>query len=234
MFRKRTPQGQDPPRPDEDAARRGFGPSEGVTSHTGADHGLVESGITEGEVDSNEDLPALQTYKVVYKGGHPDYPKAKVGALLFALLPDAFRLSPTTGTKKWFSGLSIPYSEVLDLQVVGRQVSTVEGLLGGLDSRQLNQDNNIHIRYGEIGHEILLRLEMLTGVTVMGQAGKCRELEDRLRNLGVREKFAKVLSVTESVTDIPDQIAKLAALRDQSVLSAEEFEAKKTELLGRM
>jgi uncharacterized membrane protein YdbT with pleckstrin-like domain len=33
---------------------------------------------------------------------------------------------------------------------------------------------------------------------------------------------------------IPDQIAKLAALRDQGHISHEEFEAKKSELLGRM
>lgn len=33
---------------------------------------------------------------------------------------------------------------------------------------------------------------------------------------------------------IPDQIAKLAALRDQGILSEEEFQVKKQELLGRM
>ena len=34
--------------------------------------------------------------------------------------------------------------------------------------------------------------------------------------------------------DIPAQIAALAALRDQGAITAEEFEAKKTELLSRM
>ena len=34
--------------------------------------------------------------------------------------------------------------------------------------------------------------------------------------------------------DIPDQIGKLAVLRDQGVLTQEEFEAKKKELLSRM
>jgi hypothetical protein len=33
---------------------------------------------------------------------------------------------------------------------------------------------------------------------------------------------------------IPDQIAKLSALRDQGVLTEDEFQAKKAELLGRM
>ncbi len=35
-------------------------------------------------------------------------------------------------------------------------------------------------------------------------------------------------------TDAADQIAKLAALRDQGAITAEDFEAKKDELLGRM
>lgn len=34
--------------------------------------------------------------------------------------------------------------------------------------------------------------------------------------------------------DIPDQIRKLGELRDAGVLTAEEFEAKKAELLARM
>ena len=124
-----------------------------------------------------DDVPALETYKVVYLGGHPDFPKAKAGTILFALLPDAFRLSPTTATKNWFGGLFIPYSEVRDLQIVGRQVSTLEGILGGLDSRQLNQDNNIHITYRKGDQEILLRLEMLTGVTVMGRLTSAASLK---------------------------------------------------------
>jgi hypothetical protein len=33
---------------------------------------------------------------------------------------------------------------------------------------------------------------------------------------------------------IPDQIAKLSALRDQGVLTEDEFQMKKQELLGRM
>ena len=34
--------------------------------------------------------------------------------------------------------------------------------------------------------------------------------------------------------DIPDQIRKLAALRDEGLLTADEFEAKKSDLLGKM
>ena len=82
--------------------------------------------------------------------------------------------------------------------------------------------------------EIVLRLEMLTGVTVMAQAGKCREFEDRLRNLGIRQKFQTATQPGGGQDDIPGQIAKIAALRDNGILSEEEFQNKKAELLERL
>lgn len=84
----------------------------------------------------------------------------------------------------------------------------------------------------------MLRFEMLTGVTVPGQAKKCREFSDRLRVLGIRDKFrgdpAAAAADGAGGSSIPDQIAQLASLRDQGVLSSAEFEAKKGELLRRM
>lgn len=189
------------------------------------------------DVDEPGSQDALVSYKVNYRGGHPDYPKPKVSGLNFGIYPDRFELQPTNAAKKWFRGLSIPYSQVRDLQIVARNVGTAEALLGGLNSRQLNQDNHIHISYDSDGHPIVLRLEMLTGVSVMGQAKKCRELEDRLRNLGVRDKFSLGISmapVLPSSDDILDQIAKLAALKSEGILSDDEFQAKKAELLGRL
>jgi len=72
---------------------------------------------------------------------------------------------------------------------------------------------------------------------VFGQAKKCRELEDRLRNLGIQEKFlttAPSEPTPSAALDIPTQIAKLAELRDQGILTNEEFEQKKTDLLNRL
>jgi hypothetical protein len=113
-------------------------------------------------------------------------------------------------------------------------------LLGGLNSRQLNQKNNVEITYLEGGRELVVRFEMISGVSVMGQARKCRELMDRIRNIGARDQFIKastpapMITTTAPPLDIPDQIAKLAALRDSGVLSEEEFAAKKSELLKRL
>lgn len=45
---------------------------------------------------------------------------------------------------------------------------------------------------------------------------------------------APVAQVNQPALDIPEQIQKLASLRDAGILSADEFEAKKAELLARM
>lgn len=189
-----------------------------------------------------EEEDALEVYKVVYKGGHPDLPKAKSGEIRLLLMPDELQLHPTIASKSYWNRVDIPYGDVLDLQIVGRQVSTFETVLGGLDSRQLDQDNNIHVQYVDpTGKEMTLRFEMLTGITVQGQAKRCRELEDRLRNHGIRDRFRGTPSAAVAPSpapdgggDIADQIAKLANLRDQGILNEEEFQAKKTTLLDRL
>ena len=180
----------------------------------------------------------LEIYKVIYRGGLAEIPKAKSAGIDLALTPDVFRLSPTLTSRKWWPELTIPYENVLDIEIVGRVVSSIEGILGGINSRQLNQDNNLHITFADtLGREVVLRLEMLSGVTVMGQAKKCREFEDRLRTLGIRRKFRSAPPTpieTGGGSGIPEQIAKLATLRDQGILTAEEFESAKQELLARL
>jgi putative oligomerization/nucleic acid binding protein len=196
---------------------------------------------------SAEEESAHEVYKVVYKGGHPDLPKAKTGEIRLLLMDDEFQLHPTIGSKSFWNRIDIPYGDVVDLRIVGRQVSTLESVLGGMDSRQLNQDNNIHIEHLDAeGKLTTLRFEMLTGITVQNQAKKCLELEDRLRNLGIRSRFRGTPTAAPAAAapadggggagggDIADQIAKLANLKDQGILSDEEFQTKKAELLDRL
>lgn len=181
----------------------------------------------------------IDTYGVIYLGGHPDYLNKKAGKIEFNVFDNRFELLPTIGTKSWFNGLEIRYENVLDFQITQRQVSTFEGIFGGLDSRQLNQANNIHITYASLSDdEIVLRLEMLSGFTVMGQASKCRQLEDRLNTNGIKKRFrakeTQVAPTSSGNDDITTIIMKLASLRDQGILSQDEFEMKKTDLLSRL
>ena len=111
----------------------------------------------------------------------------------------------------------------------------MEGILGGLDSRQLNQANNIQIQYDDSdGTTILIRLEMLTGFTVMRQAAKCRELEDRLSVNSIRSKFKPREGASNKAAGIPELLEKLASLMEKGILTQEEFDQKKKELLTRM
>jgi len=189
--------------------------------------GLFSKKIRESE-NNNTEQP-IESYKVTYRGGLLEYPKAKTGSIIFQIFPDRFELHPTIATK-WFSPLVIPYSYTSDLQIVQRQVGTAEGILGGLNSRQLNQANNIHISFTLKGQDVILRLEMLTGVTVMGQAKKCKELEDRLNTNGIRQKFAKVKSV-QSDANIAEQLSKLDELHNNGSLTDIEFTDAKNRLL---
>ena len=175
-------------------------------------------------------------YSVVYRGGHPDYPKEKNAAIDFFTCADRFEFHSTLSSKSWFNGIIIPFEKIKDLEIVQRQVGSLEGILGGLDSRQLNQANNIHIKYDLNGQEILLRVEMLSGITVMGQAKKCLEFQDRLKINNIRNKFLKVQSENKGMieNDIPTQLEKIKSLLDKGILTQEEFNNKKTELLSKM
>jgi hypothetical protein len=82
--------------------------------------------------------PELFHYKVIYRGGLPEYPDKKVSGIILAVHSGAFALRPTMGSKGWFRGLTIPYERVIGVTLEQRIVGTGQALLGGLNSRQLN------------------------------------------------------------------------------------------------
>jgi hypothetical protein len=182
---------------------------------------------------------ALATYSVTYLGGHPKYPKANAGGIRFSVFQDHFEMSPTMGSRGWFSGLIIPYDKVSNVEIAQRLVSGVEFVIAPLWSLGLKQLTNIHITFEESGGlDLILRLSMFTGFGVHGQARKCREFMDLLRVHGIQKKFRWNTKIANEQTglnaDIPAQIEKLAALRDKGILTENEFETKKTELLSKL
>lgn len=187
----------------------------------------------ESAIASAEGSRPIETYDVIYRGGLPELPKAKTGKIIMEIHSDRFLLKPTTGSKGFWNELAIPYSETSGVEIVERNVSTFEALAGGINSRQLNQKNNIHITFSGSAGPVQLRLEMLSGVTVMGQAKKCAEFEDRLRNFHIREQFSSSLASAPpaSTGNLADELGKLASLREQGLLSEEEFISAKARLL---
>lgn len=184
---------------------------------------------------------AIIRYGVTYKGGLAEYPKIKVGEEIgLNIMEDCFYLKPTIVSVKWFKEMSIPYDKIKKLEIVERKVSNAEWLLSSSDSdmKSMEQKNTIEISYVDSeGKNQLIRLEMLTGVSIYGQAKKCVEFMDVLRQNGILDKFTpeeNKSNVGGSEVDILGQIEKLASLKEKGILSEEEFAQKKTALLEKL
>ena len=183
----------------------------------------------------------LQRYEVTYRGGHPDYPMSKginkYPYIIMDVMPDRFSFLPKE-LSTWFSGFELPYSQVVSIDIVERTISFTESMLGsGNDNSDLRQKNVMEIKYvDKAGDEYVMRNEMLTGTTVMGQARVCQEMLDLLRAHKIlklfRGEIAKVTPVPTPQTDAVEQIKRMKELLEMGILTQEEFDAKKKQLLG--
>ena len=182
---------------------------------------------------------AIIRYEVIYIGGLPEYPKTKHGnAIGMNIMSDKFAFTKTGTSKDWFEGYEITYDSISDIHIEKRTISNAEMFLGGGNDANQQQENNICITFDtEDGKELMLRVEMLTGTTIYGQAAKCREFMDVLRQndiLKIIKANAKDESSHNSQPDVLEQIEKLAKLKAAGVLTEEEFQQKKAALLERM
>jgi len=183
---------------------------------------------------------AIIRYAVVYNGGLAAYPKAKSGEIGLNIMEDCFYLKPTITSVEWFEEIAIPYDKTQKVEIVERKISNAEWLLSssGSDMKSMEQKNNIEISYEDAdGKKQLIRLEMLTGVSIYGQAGKCVEFMDVLRQNGILDRFVgetDKANVGRSEKDVLQQIEKLAQLKEKGILSETEFEEKKATLLEKL
>lgn len=73
---------------------------------------------------------------------------------------------------------------------------------------------------------------MLTGFTVQGQATKCEEMMDVLRINKILPRLNKQTNNNANNTSVADELKKFKDLLDAGVITQEEFDAKKNQLLG--
>lgn len=180
---------------------------------------------------------AIIRYEVIYLGGLPEYPKAKHGSAVgLNVMPDKFVFTKTGTSKDWFTEYQIPYDKISEITIEKRTISNAEMFLGGGNDPNQQQENNICIAFeAQDGAELVLRVEMLTGTTIYGQATKCREFMDILRQNSILKLFKKKAdAVASAQPDVLGQIEKLAGLKAAGVLSEEEFNQKKAELLEKL
>ena len=91
---------------------------------------------------------------------------------------------------------------------------------------------------GEDGEEYVMRSEMTTGVTTMGEARVCLELIDLLRVnklmkqfLGKQEPKTPPTALPSASVDVIGQLKGYKELLDAGVITQEEFDTKKKQLL---
>ena len=101
------------------------------------------------------------------------------------------------------------------------------------------QENNICITFEQEDKELMLRVEMLTGTIIYAQAAKCREFLDILRQNGILKQIQKNANEgnsnsDNSSTDVLKQIEKLASLKENRIITEEEFSQKKAVLLEKL
>ncbi len=184
----------------------------------------------------------LIRYEVTYKGGHPNFQleKKKSPYMVLDIMPDRFSFLATSQSENWFTGFEIPYNRVVSLEIVERTISNTEMLLSsGGDNSDLRQKNVIEIKYlDEAGDEFVVRNEMLTGFTVMGQEKVCLEMLDLLRTKGIMKQFKGTENSNSNNAfggdDVLKQIEKLAALKDSGIITEDEFNQKKVVLLEKL
>lgn len=180
---------------------------------------------------------AIIRYGVTYLGGLPNYPKKLVGEIGMNIMPDCFHFHPTATLKNEMTeDTVIPYKTVEKLEITRHQVTNAEMMLSnGGDLRSLEQENNIEITYRDNGKRVVLRVEMLSGVSLYGQAGKCREMMDVLRQNEILDKFAgeqKAVPSAAPALSTADELRKFKELLDMGIISQEDFDNKKQQLLG--
>lgn len=177
---------------------------------------------------------AIKRYGVTYLGGLSHLPSKKSGEIGFNILHDCFYFKPTSTSVEWFQEMAIPYNSITNFEITTRTLSTSELLLTS-DARGLETDNNIEITYTNYENiSILLRIEMLTGITVAGQAVKCKEMMDLLRSEGILNKFNIQGNAPVQQQDVLGQITKLNELMQMGIISIDEFNWKKQELLTKL
>lgn len=188
---------------------------------------------------------AIVRYDVLYKGGHPKYPKERSDTIGLNVMQDRFAFTKGYVSKDWFEDFDISYNSISKFEIIKRQTSNMDMLLSdnAADAKALEVENTLAITYtDENGTELRLRLEMLTGMTIYTQAQKCQEMLDILRQHNILNKLNKTsvnspapsvpTASTAPVVDPIEQIKKYKELLDMGIISEDEFSVKKKELLG--
>lgn len=165
---------------------------------------------------------------VKYLGGHPDIPGEADGIMNINSAGLFFEVALT------LSNLHIPVQNIVRAEFkTEEQISkdvTLTRLLAfgifafGMKKKKVEKTSYLVVTYKENSLEN----------TIVFSAGNAGLLASSI--MKVRQEYAAANPVAEvaATADIPDQIRKLGELRDQGLITEEEFQQKKIALLARL
>ena len=171
----------------------------------------------------NENGKLLRTYKVTYISGAPNFKKIKRG-LLMQLYSNAFVFSG-----KSFPTVCIPYASVINFNLAVGYGSLMDFRPSDMASAKV-----IELTYVDEYQQInLIKFELAPSVNVFNDYRTRMELVPFLKASGIFDKFNLSAHAGQS-NDITAQIEKLAELNKAGILTDDEFQIKKEELLKRI
>jgi hypothetical protein len=157
-----------------------------------------------------------------YVGGHADFPNPRSGTLF---------VGPTSiGIRK---AAVVPFAEVASVEIAGETVAKSKvaatlafGVVGGLASKGARNEVAFLVRTKWGATVTYVLPDSKDGpIVIRAKVGQV------LREAGIPLTDGVVPMATEAV-DIADQLRKFAALRDEGLLTDDEFAAQKAKLLA--
>jgi len=180
------------------------------------------------KADKKDDVAAYVKLMVSYDGGHPEMPtlspaKKIGGGIHLRMMERHIQLEPATAfSKSWFESTAIDYADVYGINIV-------EGT-GGVR-------NIIKIDYHDVSHgEIQVRFENVA-YTKSGQEAGGVEITDCIRNYKLAEMFRTKTDDTKIEVgegEVAKKLQKLVSLKEQGLISENDFNEKKKALLDEL
>lgn len=128
-------------------------------------------------------------------------------------------------------GVEIPLDRITNIDFSQGPIERVIGA-GDLDIQSAGRDGSSH--FEDVRHPDAVQQEIYLQIESREQNRSRRDAGDIARAINAEASPSPQRAPQGETPDAAEQLRKLADLRDEGVITPEEFEAKKAEILGRM
>lgn len=176
------------------------------------------------KIDMSPPPDYIKKFEMQYDFGYPNYCYEKLKKINFFIMEDRFIIKAredTQGSEYPFDPIEIPFSSVSDVEYVEYHATSTRFFHG------------IEMKIMINGVECIIGLKTAS-IVIEKTLRQCQEFISYLRTNNYYAKFKKQDQKATSKDDIFTAIEKLGYLYRQGVLTFDEFQSKKEELLKRI